>query len=128
VEIREAILKAADHIEKHPREFDGDSVTVPDLNKCGTPGCAIGWILSFSGEEEGDYAWHRVCKKHLGVTDLDFYLRMNEIEASGWWRKNNVLCAETMRLYADKYHHEIKTPNWEALAKPDSHTFKVTCG
>jgi len=39
----EAIMKAADSIEKQPDLFHYNSVLIPN-ESCGTPGCAIGCV------------------------------------------------------------------------------------
>ena len=48
--IRTAILKAADSIEQNPHLFSFKSLAIPNKD-CGTPGCAIGWIAYHSGLE-----------------------------------------------------------------------------
>ena len=50
--VREAILAAADHIETYPKKFSFASVEVPSRRSCGTPGCALGWIGHFAGSIE----------------------------------------------------------------------------
>jgi hypothetical protein len=119
VTIREAILRAADHIEANPGEFDFWSARTPDHPGCGTPGCALGWIQSFHG--------FRVCVGHgvfsgaagaLGVDEGDFYERMMAFDR-GWYR-NAKRCACALRLYADKHHPAaspaIESGTWSALA------------
>ena len=133
MQIREAILKAADQIEAHPYDFMFSSVCIPEDN-CGSPGCALGWIAFFLGAElpafPGHQEWDVVrATVALGIpshghVDCEFYRRLDSF-LSGW-RENADLCALALRLYADKYHPAIKTPNWEALAKPDLQTF--ACG
>lgn len=46
MDIYNAILKAADHIEKEPHLYNFYCNRVPD---CGTPGCMLGWIGHFMG-------------------------------------------------------------------------------
>ena len=48
--IRQALLKAADSIEQHPKLFSFHSCELP--NECGTPGCALGWLAVHLGKEE----------------------------------------------------------------------------
>jgi hypothetical protein len=50
-EIRAAILKAADTIERDGDLWNFGEVLVPD---CGTPGCALGWIGFHLGIPVGD--------------------------------------------------------------------------
>jgi hypothetical protein len=45
----EIILQAANHIEKAPEDWKFDTIVVPKGPKCGTPGCAAGWISYFGG-------------------------------------------------------------------------------
>lgn len=107
--IREAILKAADHIEANPHRFDFDSVLVPGKT-CGSPGCALGWIAAFAGQQSGkEFQTNDL----IGCGDLEFYSRMDDIEApfdgdkpalACHWMNSAPGCAEVLRLYADKYH------------------------
>jgi hypothetical protein len=105
--IREAILLAADHIETNPREFDFDSIHVPD---CGAPGCALGWIGAHLGVERGENLV-AVCRAMgFGKSDagLEFYRRMDSIQGvlrgQPDWSESHIHCARLMRVYADKYH------------------------
>ncbi len=105
--IREAILKAADHIERNPRMFNFDEVVVP--GNCGTPGCALGWIGHFSGVRPTDlqiwaFVNRDVCKPILGMPAGTFYDRMDELHGQTTWRHSAAECAFALRLYADKYH------------------------
>ena len=112
--IRTAILKAADSIERHPELFDFDSTAIPD---CGTPGCALGWIAFHLGEYAFNTMPHKWNTMKLGkalcLTDeasginwagLNFYRRLSCI-VSGW-KDDASLCAKALRLYADKFHPE----------------------
>lgn len=105
--IRNAILSAANHIEQNPHLFDFMSVRVPE-NPCGTPGCAIGWIGHFA--EVGGWVAHNVApamglKAAAGDSDAahEFYRRMDALGKDGW-RKDAEVCASALRLYADHYH------------------------
>lgn len=103
--VREAILKAADHIESHPDQFNFGSVEVP--HKCGTPGCAVGWIQHFMNKDRGQMIDARCFTGRLecGIarTEDVFYGRMDSF-AVGQWRHCADLCAKALSLYADKYH------------------------
>jgi hypothetical protein len=115
--IRQAILRAADHIESTPKEFNFQSVYIPDGPGCGTPGCALGWIGHFAGYDEqravaesGDsatvlYIGRKVlgvkCEGHM-LNRNEFYARMDTL--AGGWQHGAVACARGLRLYADKYH------------------------
>ena len=108
--IRQAILKAADSIEQNPDMYDFHSITAPD---CGTPGCAIGWIVAHSqldlpyedGLEGRARYWgrHEGYSKLLGVDDAGFYNLMDSCGDTNW-HTTPQKCAQSLRLYADKYH------------------------
>jgi hypothetical protein len=108
--VREAILKAAGHIEANPEQFNYYLCRVPE---CGTPGCAIGWIGHFAGCDRGK-SIYRV-EEVTGVSNFKFYMRMSEISRD--WKRDGEACAEVLRLYADKYH---PAPKVEHFGIPDS--------
>lgn len=109
--IRNAILAAADHIEEHPALFNYHrQVPTPD---CGSPGCALGWISLLADEQR--FAWGRSEQSEhtrpwkraelfawLGYDDGVFYDRMDALDLG--WKRTARQCAAAMRLYADKYH------------------------
>jgi len=120
--IRQAILKAADSIETQPDLFDFHSVAVPE---CGTPGCAIGWIVAHSGVEvpytEGRHGraryWSRNHKDRelLGLDDSGvFYDRMNSF-GNTYWQEKAQTTATALRLYADKFHPETCQPETDHI-------------
>ena len=105
--VREAILKTADSIERHPRLFNFSSCVTANPD-CGTPGCALGWLAFHLGVAGNNFT--KVCEL-IGLTDsLDnsnhgqFYSRMNALDAGREWKVSAALCATTLRQYADKYH------------------------
>lgn len=129
--IYDAIMKAADHIESNPREFDFYCIGVPE-NLCDSPGCAIGWINYFTGTSRGyrlaehpEYYLSRnsagrmsfdsdVC---LGVDQTAVYTRLDALYEG--WRSSAGACAAALRLYANNYHAPAKPvtpPDWNALA------------
>ena len=127
--IRQAILKAADSIEKNPNLFSFGSVVLPSLKSCGTPGCALGWIGHYLGIAEGDEFFQRIADR-LNVkwcfhSDNEFYPRMTEL-AGSCWRDNASNCAKALRLYADKYHPAIEMP--ESIRKIFDTEFVVEDG
>lgn len=108
--IRDAILKAADHIEGSPRLFNFGKCATP--HDCGTPGCALGWIGFFAGKQ---FHGAIVCDVAAsigipgnvrGSSEGTFYERMNKLCADDdrIWIEDAAACARGMRLYADKYH------------------------
>ena len=83
------ILKAADFIDAHPKQFDFGTVEVP--HTCDSPGCALGWIHFFS-KIEGVYCKNGesvIEAEYLfgdGVWDQTFYNRMTELVGTPRWR------------------------------------------
>lgn len=97
--IREATLKAADHIEQNPEQFQYSAVTVP---ACGTKGCAAGWIAHFANAKEGESVTEEeVSQKLLGVPYWTFDERMDHLAPR--WMRSATECAKGLRLYAEKY-------------------------
>ena len=121
--IREAILKAADHIGRNPNEFQFWSITTPEHPGCGTPGCALGWIGTFCGlRHVGPIA---VAQRALGLVNENgwdhakvFYDRMRAIPEARGWSDSAAVCSRALRLYADKYHPAapLRFPDWQAMA------------
>ena len=113
--IRQAILKAADHIERNPSDFQFSSLAVP--GQCGTPGCALGWIGYFGCVKSDSWLFLTVTNsdvaRFLGLeTTGYFYNRVGDcskqVNGTRWyeWHARADLCAAALRLYADRYHPE----------------------
>jgi hypothetical protein len=105
LDIRAAFLAAADHIERHPDQFDFMSCAKP---VCGTPGCALGWVGSFLGVEpdpERLFSYPEDVAIACGVSNFaaQFYNRMDKLGDFDW-SGNAAECANALRAYADKYH------------------------
>ena len=135
--IRDAILKAADHIERNPGEFNFQSVFIPSAPGCGTPGCALGWIGHFAGvHDPSDLSgyWEReknawgLCEVNvIGSCDLpfstarEFYRAMDAVYSDVSWRDSAQNCATALRAYADKYHPEnspvVEIGSWAEIAR-----------
>lgn len=102
--IREAILKTADLFERKPEMFNFMESRIP--HDCGTPGCAIGWMGYFLGAPRD--ALIIAVFDLIGIDDSGFYVRMSELSELGpdgeVWTRSPSVCAETLRLYADRYH------------------------
>lgn len=94
--IREAILKAADSIERNPCLFDFYTVRVPP--DCHTPGCALGWIAFHWGAPS-----FAALVEPMDVEECAFYDRMDDL-TSGGWEDDPRVCARGLRKYADRYH------------------------
>lgn len=123
--IRDAILAAADQIQRDPESFNyfGN-----DLPSCGTPGCAIGWVAHFRGirgsfNAASDRDAIRAIGVHWNYHSRSFVGRMDEL--SPVWRNDAAACARALRLYADKYHPAespavpVAYPDWMAIARGD---------
>jgi hypothetical protein len=115
--VYDAIMKAAEHIEQSPSTFHFGAYLVP--SDCGSPGCALGWIGMFAGRHRAGVAVNLVAKEILGVTGAEFYDRMAHINAakrpSGWWRDTPQIVAENLRAYAAKYHAPPKRTDAELV-------------
>jgi hypothetical protein len=113
----QAILRAADHIQRQPQLFDFERTRIP--GNCHTPGCALGWIGFFAGRTQARVrAMLGLSFLHRGiaivtvdagtepvitVTAREFYERMDKLVA-GDWRRDAAQCADALRLYAATYH------------------------
>lgn len=109
--IRNAILKAADSIERHPGLFKWSSTRVANPD-CGTPGCALGWIAHYVGcavwRQKGGWNYNALANAMGTDGDGEFYSRMSETFRSHSWRLDATDCASALRAYADKYHPATK--------------------
>ena len=97
----EATLATAKLFEQRPELFSFSQTFIPD---CGTPGCAIGYIGYFMGHT-GIISGERT----IGVDSGEFYDRMRPLAPN--WIFSGVLCAEGLRLYAEKYLREDHIPS-----------------
>ena len=113
----QAILRAADHIERQPQLFDFERTRVP--RNCRTPGCALGWIGFFAGRTEARIrAMLGLSFLHRGIAIVtvdagsdpvitvsarEFYERMDRLAACDW-RRDAAQCAAALRRYAATYH------------------------
>lgn len=112
-EIYTAFARAADIIEARPHLFEYQQNGIPN---CRTPGCAIGWVGHFLGHKGDINVTHAI----LGTSVARFACRMDDLVGGLTseidWRSSARKCAETMRLYAAKYHAQPKALNWERIA------------
>lgn len=110
--MRNAILLAADHIERNPDVFWFWRAEVPSEVNCGTFACGLGWIGFFAGIKRTNPTEYMIdtvvgalgLSKLSGSGEIEFYDRMNGLSGSRLWQRSASLCAKTLRLYADKYH------------------------
>ena len=104
MEIRQAILKAADSIENDPNLFDYSSLKVPDPG-CGVPGCALGWIDFHLGmEKEACMGKGDIVYKALGIKHDAGFTHLTETVGHQKWMHSAKECAKALRQYADVHH------------------------
>ncbi len=118
--IRQAILKAADSIEDNPKLFLFSCVSIPSPD-CGTPGCAIGWIGYHMGLPTGEWmgAGDRSIYSLLGIDKYDCcFEHLTETVGSRKWMGSAKKCAKALRLYADVHHPITSTVQHTGI--PDS--------
>lgn len=109
--IRQAILKAADYIEGHPQHFLYVTNNKPNP-ECGTPGCMLGWIGIFLSHKEDDRSsWAGSVARTLGTTVSEFawdFVHKESCERGLFVHKEAPNAARNaaalLRIYADKYH------------------------
>ena len=98
---RQAILRAANSIEKYPDLFRFSSTDLPQP-ECGSPGCALGWI-AFHASKSAMHQYREV----LDISNSKiFYLRLHRLCGGFKWKRSATVCSSTLRLYANKYHPE----------------------
>lgn len=96
----EAVHATADLFDRRPDLYDFFEVEIPE---CGTPGCALGHIGRLSGLTR-DICVIDISLAVLGCEDHEFYCRMADLNI--WpepWTRCAATCAQTLRLYAEKY-------------------------
>jgi hypothetical protein len=108
MEIRDAILAAADSIEAQPHRFSFISVNIPDPNGTHSQGCGLGWISSYTNADERERGYQfGSALPALGLKyDIHgcdtFYSRMADFDDE--WTDSGFKCAKALRKYANKYH------------------------
>jgi hypothetical protein len=106
MEIYDAIMKAADHIEKNPHSFVFSAIGRPRDLSC--IGCAIGWVAHFFYADRFFLFRPRyinaACHRMFGISDGVFYGRMDDDFGNFGWLWDARMCANNLRLYAAKYH------------------------
>lgn len=116
--VYDAILAAADAIEQQVERYSFSTAEISGP-KCGSPMCAIGWVLAYEGstlerlDQEVGASWgDEDTLRVLGVADSDFYDRMDAVQgADEWgerdhWNQDADACAATLRKYADRFHKD----------------------
>ncbi len=98
VNIKPAMLKAADQIESRPYTFNFMAYRPAD---CGSPGCALGWISYFAKTPEDQAhrgALHLLGFPTTGNGAFKFYDAMSRINSG--WKRSAVQCSSALRQYA----------------------------
>lgn len=116
--VREAILKAADHIERQPTSYEYVTNSKPD---CGTPGCMAGWLGHFLGVEIGGAGvYSEAVAKRLGYKLSTLLDEFGRCDKSGYGYEHQIsplAAAATLRVFADK-HYPASEP--EHIGIPNS--------
>jgi hypothetical protein len=119
--IYDAILAAADHIEKYPQCFEFTNARVPSDR--GDTGCALGWIGYFlnkhAAEFPGPRHWHdevaldllRVPRGYSFLSTSHIYERIECLAGTSRWMDEADICAKALRRYAKKYHAPPQMPD-----------------
>lgn len=129
--IRTAILKAADSIEQNPGTYDFRSTHLPD-DSCGISGCALGWIayhanldipvLDFGMGPERHMSYNGLIYEYLGIEFDCCFNNLNKANGSEDWKLSAPECAKALRLYADKYHPDAILESVMAIFKTEQIT------
>lgn len=111
--IRQALLAAADQIERDPRSYHYVSNRAPS---CDTPACMLGWTghflgvpaLDFDDGSYGSYMYRTAAR--LGLASMDTFLDRCTVLQEERGRHRTQLwdfsedAVQVLRLYADRYH------------------------
>lgn len=103
MDIRSAILKAADSIEQNPMLYIFKEIYVPP---CGSPGCLLGLIGGLMKQPIGENI-NDTCHRLFGFSHGAFYDRIKGVLINANdrnWTVNPLAAVNALRLYADKYH------------------------
>lgn len=100
-EIRGAILRAAERIERDPRMWDFNKIYVP--SDCGTPACALGWI-GFELGMEVSKSIGRTARALFGSDGaMKFYRDFNMASGQSISIIDGPDVPRALRAYADRY-------------------------
>lgn len=105
--IYNAIMKAADHIEKHPERFDYWSTMVPHSEGC--QACLLGWIGFYFGQTIRDDIHGPIDQRItlLGVHYSVFYAAIAKMsDVASLSQADPKRLAAGLRLYAAEYHEK----------------------
>jgi hypothetical protein len=106
-QIRGAILRAADRIEREPGSYDFQQIGMPPEGGCGMPYCMFGWIGFELGSKQ-DLS-HRVATEIAGGDPRNNYIlndAANEMykfagQVAPDFQRNALEAARAMRAWAD---------------------------
>jgi hypothetical protein len=119
--VYEAIMAAADHIERTPDAYGFFFGDIPKSRDCRA--CALAWIGFFMGlsGEALDVARAIGCPSSTfeGSEEIVFYNRMNNLSNASWCCHSS-RCVATLRLYASAYHTPVFTGPRTFTGMPDS--------
>lgn len=107
--IRQAFLASADHIEAHPARFNFTNETRTPRS-IASRACYLGWVAFFMGEPADQDCGSSgenspLCTKLLGITFAEFQGRLSPIVSALGASYNDARHAPAvLRTYADKYH------------------------
>lgn len=107
--MREAILKAADHIEQHPEGFNFHVFENKPESLNGI-GCPLVWIGYFNGVvPDGTESYARqIIEREMGSNLAEFCSHLGAINYSfgpnNLWTKDAATCARALRKYADQFY------------------------
>lgn len=101
MDVRKAILQAAEHIEKNPKDYSFCTVDIPA--DCGTPGCLLGWIGHFAGMTGYINAVPPILRQ---LSERHFYSEMIRLVPSKEgkdWHRDAATAVKGLRAFADKH-------------------------
>ena len=122
--VRQAILAAASHIERNPDQYKFHANGKP---ACGTPGCLMGWIGVYAGVAKSSHSYMNDTKAALGFDYQDITQfwsnKINSVPHNDWMRLSMFqvradAAAELLRVFADERFpaEPLKFPDWNAMA------------
>lgn len=102
--IRQALISVANRFEDRPDLYDYTKSTT--INGESDIGC----LIAHTAVELGHRRRHQfeicrdVCDSLLGVSQNEFFQRLDDLVQTHAWNGNAALAIRALRAYADKYH------------------------
>lgn len=119
---REIILAAANEVEK-PSAYNFNNPSANNIDAFRYTGlsgfCALGWMYQCAPKEDtkhipsvpafiGRYVpVALVSEALLGMSEHEFYQKMDALEGSMEWKVSGKVAARVLRKFADRYYPEI---------------------